>query len=153
MQQKRNGFTLIELLVVMSIIALLLALSAFGIVGARESTRDAQRKADLETIRSALEFYRADCNKYPTLVTAASFYGTYGSSFEGSDGGCSATSTYLSKVPQDPKGRNYMYQTNASGLTYTLCAGLETVTSQDSTNCGTTSCGSGINCSYGVTNP
>ncbi len=42
-----TGFTLIELLVVIAITAILIGLSVFGLQGARESARDAQRKADL----------------------------------------------------------------------------------------------------------
>ncbi|MCK4588676.1 prepilin-type N-terminal cleavage/methylation domain-containing protein, partial [Candidatus Woesebacteria bacterium] len=62
----KKGFTLIELLVVISIIGILLALSIFGLQGARKSARDSKRKADIELIRSGIEIYKADCNVYPT---------------------------------------------------------------------------------------
>ena len=75
--RKNKGFTLIELLVVISILGVLLALSVFGMQGARQSSRDGRRKADLEQIRSGLEMYRADCNAYPTtLVTTLKGTGT-----------------------------------------------------------------------------
>src|SRR3972149_9954423 len=60
-----SGFTLIELLVVISIIGILIGLSVFGLQGARKSSRDAVRKADLEQIRSGLGMYKADCDTYP----------------------------------------------------------------------------------------
>ena len=63
-----RGFTLIELLIVIAIIGIILAISAFGLTGARESSRDAKRKADLETIRGGLELYKSDCNSYPATL-------------------------------------------------------------------------------------
>lgn len=60
----RKGFSLIELLVVVSLIAVLMGVTAFGVRGSREQSRDAQRKADLESIRLALEIYRADNGNY-----------------------------------------------------------------------------------------
>ncbi len=59
-----RGFTLIEMLVVIAIIGIVVSLSLFGLNGARESSRDAKRKSDLELIRAAIETYRSDCNNY-----------------------------------------------------------------------------------------
>jgi len=135
----RRGFTLIELLVVISIIGILMAISLFGMQGARESSRDARRKSDLEMIRSGLEIYKSDCNTYPD---------TLGTSLTGACPG-PASNTYISLIPTDPlPGRLYPYLYSASTKTYTLCASLE--------NGGTavTGCGScGVPCNYKVTNP
>lgn len=142
---KNYGFTLIELLVVISIIGVLVAVSIFGLSGARESSRDARRKADLELIKGGLEIYRADCNVYPsTLGTTVVGSGT--------PAGCAITNTYISAVPVDPipASRSYRYSTTASG--YEVCASLEqdeldnTVTCGGSSDCGTT-------CNYKITNP
>ena len=139
------GFTLIELLVVISIIGILISLSVFGLQGARTSSRDAKRKADLEAIRSGLEIYKADCDRYPA---------TLGTTLVGSPppSACSASNTYLSSVPVDPTAtaRTYAY-TNTTTTTYTLCASLEQVPSPlpDLTGCG--SCTTA--CNYKVTNP
>lgn len=62
----RRGFTLVELLVAISIIGVILSISFFGIQNARKSSRDAKRKSDLESVRSALEMYKADTGKYPS---------------------------------------------------------------------------------------
>lgn len=151
--KKHLGFSLIELLVVISIMAVLISLSAFGLQQARESARDGQRKADLETIRTGLSFYKADCNVYPTPAggVGADFRTNFGTSFGSA---CGGTNTYIEKIPSDPvAGRNYWYFSN--GTTYKICVGLETETASDSvcTTAPAANCGSGVNCSYSVTNP
>ena len=144
----KKGFTLIELLVVISIIGVLMAISIIGLAGARESSRDARRKGDLELIKSGLELYKADCNGYPTTAN----FPSAGSSLVGNGtpaSTCLAGNTYISEIPDDPiAARNYPY--TSDGTTYVLCAGLENDTSAKS-GCG--SCGTGVTCSYKVINP
>lgn len=146
MIKKTAGFTLIELLVVISIIGVLMAISLFGMQGARESSRDARRKSDLEMIRSGLEMYKSDCNVYPSVL---------GTTLVGNEtsGPCLSThNTYISLVPKDPLDPNrlYPYSYTVATKTYTLCASLENAGSAE-TGCG--SCGSGVTCNYKVTNP
>lgn len=150
------GFTLIELLVVISIIGILVAVSIFGLAGARESSRDARRKADLELIRSGLELYKSDCNKYfPTnFTTASSDAGGDPLVGSGTPTVCSATNNYIQAIPMDPisASRYYRYASIGSGTGYEICASLEqsnlsTITCGGSSVCGTTSC------NYKVTNP
>jgi general secretion pathway protein G len=130
------AFTLIELLVVISIIGILISLTLFGIQGARKSSRDAKRKADLETIRSALEIYRDDVGAYPTTLS-------FGSSLTYAP----TNTTYMEEVPQEVlSDRNYAY--SSSGTTYTLCVALE---GGGSDSCSGLSCGT--TCNYKVTNP
>ena len=141
---RRKGFTLIELLVVISIIGILLALSIFGLQGAREGSRDAKRKADLELIRSGLEIYKADCNAYPIGSSLpSSLVG------DGSTSSCAVTNTYIQSVPIDPTdpSRNYRYS-SIDGTTYEICASLEQGT--DMIPCGG-SCGE--TCNYKVISP
>lgn len=142
-----NGFTLIELLVVISIMAVLLALSIYGMQEARKASRDGQRKANLEQIRSGLEMYKADCNSYPTaLVADTSLVGS------GTPSTCAKTNTYISKIPKDPlstASHSYIYYSD--GTIYQLCAAMEqggtTVTCGSSSDCG------GTTCNYQVVNP
>jgi type II secretion system protein G len=121
-----KGFTLIELLVVIFIIGILIALSVFGLQGARKSARDAQRKTDLEEIRSGLEIYKADCGVYPPDLD-------WGASLTGTEASCSPTgSTYITEIPVDPTPAVSSYSYNRPTLTtYTLCATLE----QGSSHC------------------
>ena len=139
----RKGFTLIELLVVLSILGILIGLTLFGIGGARESSRDAKRKADLQEIASGVEIYRADCNDYPSTL-GTSLKG------DGSPTSCAVSNTYISSVPEDPIDPTRTYRYSSSGTTFEICASLEkgsgTVTCGGSSNCGTT-------CNYKVTNP
>lgn len=103
----KKAFTLIELLVVISIIGILVALSLFGFANARQNGRDAQRKSDLEQIRSALEFYKSEEGDYPTTGNLDDL-----------------ETDYISSVPEDPISTQ-SYEYSSDGLTYTLCATLE----------------------------
>lgn len=139
-----RGFTLIELLIVIVIIGILIAISFFAIQGARESSRDAKRKTDLELIRSGLEIYKSDCFDYPSALSSPLLG-------DGTPANCAASNSYISQVPNDPlyPARGYVYFRN-SATTYEVCSSLEqgvgTVTCGGSSNCGTT-------CNYRLTNP
>jgi general secretion pathway protein G len=141
----RGGFTMFEMLLVIAIITILIGVSLFAMQGSRESARDARRRADLESVRSAIEIYRADCNFYPASLT---FNGTW--DLTGTD--CSNTNTYMSDLPQDTvSGRIYRY-TRITNTTYELCAALETETTALVGVCGNPN-GCTADCTYRVTNP
>jgi len=147
---KNSGFTLIELLVVIAIIGILLAIATFGMAGARADSRDAKRKADLETIRSGLELYKSDCNKYPDTAD----FPDAGEPLVGTDttGACLTTNKYIEVTPGDPvpaDNRIYYYNYDSVNRTYELCAALE---GGGSGSCSG-SCGTGISCNYRVRNP
>ena len=63
--KNKKGFTLIELLVVISIIALLASIVLASLNSARVKARDARRIADLNQIRTALEFFFDTNGFYP----------------------------------------------------------------------------------------
>ena len=154
-----RGFTLIELLVVISIIGILIGLSIFALQGARTSSRDARRKADLELIRSGIELYHSDCDKYPVTsapvspTTALNTSGTGTLIGDGSTTSCSTSNEYISQIPVDPLSPNSDYLYSSDGTTYELCASLEQGTNLPAVTCGGSSaCGSST-CNYKVTNP
>ena len=120
--KKDKGFTLVELLVVIAIISILASLLLANFVGLRQRARDAQRKSDLEQIRSALELYRADNGSYPTTS------GGWAVSTQGDTWIPGLSPQYIKKVPTDPintgtnaqTAGNYIYQyisDNQCGLT------------------------------------
>lgn len=139
-----DGFTLIETLVVITIIGIILALSTFGLQGARKATRDAQRKSDLEAIRSALELYKSDNGQYPGEAVGVSCDTSAGTCIYPCSG-CNGTDwsgtlikpllengKYISYLPIDPinktinsVGYNYYYEPNCGGLTEKNCAGQD----------------------------
>jgi type II secretion system protein G len=154
--KNESAFTLIELLVVISIIAILIGLSVFGLQGARLSARDAVRRTDLEQIRSALAMYKSDCNVYPSAATHNSLNLSSSTQLIGDNStpSCLSGNQYISKTPVDPlsPNRSYVYDSpDGAGVTYEICASLEqvgaTVTCGGSSNCG------GVTCNYKVTNP
>jgi type II secretion system protein G len=140
-----SAFTLIELLVVISIVAILMGLSFFGLMGARESSRDSKRKADLESIRSGIEIYKSDCNAYPTsnVTSLTTLVGS------GSPTSCAITNTYMSTIPTDPTTSTRSYRYSSDGTTYYICAALEQ--GSGSVSCGG-NCGT-VACNYKVVNP
>ncbi|MBI2590671.1 MAG: prepilin-type N-terminal cleavage/methylation domain-containing protein [Candidatus Blackburnbacteria bacterium] len=144
-----RGFTLIELLVVISIIGILIGLTVVAFQSAKASARDAKRKTDLETIRSALDIYRTDCGDYPATLPAP------GSPLigDGTPASCATGNIYISAVPGDPlytAGYLYSYPP-PPGSSYVLCASLETQTTGGAPGgCG--SCGTAA-CNYKVESP
>jgi prepilin-type N-terminal cleavage/methylation domain-containing protein len=135
-----EGFTLIELLVTISIIAIISTVLLANFNAARERGRDAQRKADLRNLQTALRLYYNDFGYYPDGTTAGVIKGCgVGGAYEcpwrnpgqsfAADG-----KVYMSSLPKDPLPiQDYHYeQTDAD--TYSLKACLE---NKSDDKCGT----------------
>jgi type II secretion system protein G len=106
----KKGFTLIELLAVIAIIGILASIVLVSLSGAKASSRDAKRIADLKSIQIALQLYYNDNLKYPN--SSISNTGTPGNITK------ELVPIYLSTMPQDPKGGSYAfksYTTNSGG--------------------------------------
>jgi len=152
----KKAFTLIEMLVVVTIIGILVSISVFGLLGARENARDAKRKSDLETLRSGLELYKSDCGVYPAtanfiLSSATQLIGS------GTPTSCAATNVYIAKVPTDTLStQRYSYVAGTGNTTYKICAELEQTPSSPPASGEMTNCSCSNNtptCNYVVVSP
>ncbi len=119
MKRRRNteeGFTLIEIMVVILILGLLATIVVQSLRGATDKAKRTKAMADLHELQTALDRYYLDSGFYPTtdqglqaLVSPPSG-GRVPANYE--DGG------YIQRVPADPWGSQYFYQSD--GSTYTL---------------------------------
>lgn len=112
-QQNQSAFTMIELLVVVTIMILLTTIGLISFRQASVSSRNAKRKADLETMRQALTLYKQDKTYYAASGTV-NFNTLVTSLF---------TNGYLSEAALvDPKNvAPYVYQATCSKVSGTTC--------------------------------
>lgn len=64
--QRQSGFTLIELLIVVAIIAILAAIAVPNFLEAQTRSKVSRAKADIRSLKTAVEAYRVDTNRLPT---------------------------------------------------------------------------------------
>ena len=93
---KKNGFTFMELLVVITIIAVVFAAGVVSYTAISKNSRDARRRADLESMRQALEMCRSIAGEYPSSV----YGGTESSSIVCTDTNSTVT---MASTPLDPR--------------------------------------------------
>jgi len=122
-------------------------LSTFKFVGQADNTQfgrnDAQRRNDLNMLRTALNLYYSDNNTFPYVTGDAKL-------------GLSEylEKKYLLSLPDDPYGRGYYYEYLPNKNSFILCAAMEmtpidafTLSACQGHNCG------GYQCNSGVKNP
>ncbi len=132
-----RAFTLIELLVVIAIIGLLSSVVLASLNTARDKAKDAQHRAVLNQVRTALQLYYDD---HGTYLVAGTGYGSTGSGFFTQQGGNYPKSVaqglvdggYLGSVP-DGDYHTYMIYGGSGGLAVKAClfAKLESPTDAD----------------------
>lgn len=116
--RRTHGFTFIELIIAIVIIGILSVMGIGSYTNSLKTSRDARRRVDLDSIRSALELYKSnDINSsYPGALTALE------------------TPTKFITLPFDPKTKlGYSYSPAPLGCdgstsyctTYTISATLE----------------------------
>lgn len=132
-QRFSPGLSLIETLIVITILAILILMGIMAMQKQITKGRDAERKADLEKIKLALEDYYNDNDCYPVATWLVI---------------CGASlSPYLKEIPCDPQtGDPYEYLPVASCAGYRVLTALENQNDPssltvgcDGTVCGTNS--------------
>jgi prepilin-type N-terminal cleavage/methylation domain-containing protein len=101
MKNINKGFTLAELMVVIGLIAILMTFTLISINKNKVQTRDNLRVSDIQTIRLALEQYRASCGVFPAtleLDTNNTRSNPSGCQFELGD--------FIAEIPKAPKRSN-----------------------------------------------
>ena len=146
-RKKHFGFTLMEILIAIAILGILAVVGMGNFFSSLKKGRDARRKVALEQVQKALEMYYNDYGQYPDTSDI-----DWGEEF--TDG----TTTYMKKLPQDPKDSyQYVYAIDSdnNGVYFKLYACLENdqdlqiITPSETVDCG----GCENNCNYGISSP
>jgi general secretion pathway protein G len=103
-ERHHRGFTLVEVLVVMIILAILAAVVVPRVVGRTEDARRARAVADIESLGTALDLYKADNGDYPSTEEGLKALRQAPASARNWNG------PYLKKaLAPDPWGNDYIY--------------------------------------------
>lgn len=116
-RNSRRAFTLVEMLLVITIIGILAALVVPKMMGRSEQARQAAARADISSIKTALDAFEVDNGYYPKSIMDLIQSPQDVKNWHG---------PYLDKVPQDPWGNNYTY----------ACPGRHNATSYDLSSSG-----------------
>ena len=125
-----RGFTLIELLVVIAIIGILAAIGVIAMQGARERARDAKRKSDIGTVRSALALYYDSFGGFPASSSFLQFNNTSGTGHVLHDA-LVGNPRFIAQLPDTPTTGEWYYYASCTSSTgvpdgdYTLYATME----------------------------
>ncbi|MDP4011107.1 MAG: prepilin-type N-terminal cleavage/methylation domain-containing protein [Candidatus Roizmanbacteria bacterium] len=103
--KRAKGFTLIELIVVIGIIGVLATMSIGSYTSVQRNARNAKRKADMKTLRAALEEYNVKYGSYPNpgWQWMSSEPGDY-ANYNGGNYIPGLSPEFIDVLPRDPKG-------------------------------------------------
>ena len=98
-----DGFSLIELMVVVVIMGLLTTVVVINVLPNQDRAMVEKARADIRTISQAVEMYRMDQMKYPSMEQGIDILSSApkGNNFR--------TEGYIQSHPKDPWGQEYQY--------------------------------------------
>lgn len=102
------GVTLIEMMVVLVIIAIVAVVVVPNVIGRPDEARAAVAETDVRAIATALELYRLDNQTYPTTAQGLDALVTRPTTAPEPRNWVAGG--YLTQVPQDPWGAEYLYR-------------------------------------------
>ncbi len=102
MKKTTSGFTIVELLIVIVVIAILAAISVVAYNGISQRARDSARTSDMKSIKTALEFYKSDNNRYPSATSGNGSWEESHLDGPGSFMEYLVSGKYIGSVPLDP---------------------------------------------------
>lgn len=112
------GVTLIEMMVVLVIIAVVAAMVVPNVIGRPDQARATVAQSDLQSIAGALEIYRLDNRTYPS--TAQGLAALVNRPSVPPEPANWASGGYLSVMPKDPWGADYVYRFPGQGGRFEL---------------------------------
>jgi general secretion pathway protein G len=101
-RRRERGVTLVEMMVVLVIIGLVAAIVAINVLPAQDRARAEKARTDISNLEQALELYRLDKARYPTMDEGLA-------ALTGAGGAAAGASAYIRRLPDDPWGRPYQY--------------------------------------------
>jgi len=96
---REAGFTLVELLVVLAILGLLTTVVVINVLPMQGRAQVQKARADIAIVEQGLELFRLEVGRYPTTEEGLAALTMP-----------SATGAKLKKLPNDPWGRPYIYE-------------------------------------------
>lgn len=103
LKQDEAGFSLVELMVVIVIIGLLTTVVVVNVLPSQDRAMVEKARADVRLIEQALEMYRMDTLKYPSLEDGI------GVLTDAPKGASFRSEGYIKALPRDPWGNDYQY--------------------------------------------